>query len=338
MPIQPSEIRWYKSQLTSDAIAAQNGGRLSAVESVSNIKNNIFPDVPQAERQSGSSKFRKLFIKVDNAADIALLTPKVFNESGSTGDDYVVLWPGSQTDVQSAMAGSRCYGFGTLSSSVTQGATLIFVTGEHAGYASRQPFRAGDTIRISNQADVNSPGQVEYAVIQGINYTGAQMEIILTTGLTYPWNTATGTVNVASCLLPGDLKGAVSGLLATSASGGSFTEANLVVHFIGAVEQVWTLTITDEVTGSFRLDGDTLGSSVANGAVGADFVPINPETASPYFTLQSLGWTGIWQNGNTLTFSTHPAAAPIWYERVVPAGAQAIGSDVFVVAIDGDSA
>jgi len=338
MPIQPSEIRWYKSQLTSDAISAQNGGRLSAIESVSNVKNNIFPDVPQAERQTGSSRFRKLFIKVDNATDVALLSPKVFIESGSTGDDYVVLWPGSQTDVQSAIAGSRCYGFGTLSSSVSQGATLLFVTAEHAGYASRQPFRAGDTIRISNQADVNSPGQVEYAVIQGINYTGADMEIILTTGLTYPWNTAAGTVKVASCLLPGDLKGTVSGLLAISASGGGFTETNIMVHSIGAIEQVWTLTITDEVTGSFRLDGDTLGASVANGTVGADFAAINPDTASPYFTLQSLGWSGVWQNGNTLTFTIHPAAAPIWYERVVPPGAQALGSDVFVVAIDGDSA
>ncbi|MBF0171737.1 MAG: hypothetical protein HQK87_11755, partial [Nitrospinae bacterium] len=74
MPIQSSELRFYKSATVSDA--SSNGGRMSANEIPDGVKNNVWPDVPQGERLAGSTKFRKVFFKVANDDDIRLINPR----------------------------------------------------------------------------------------------------------------------------------------------------------------------------------------------------------------------------------------------------------------------
>jgi hypothetical protein len=43
----------------SNTTPAQNGGRMASTQLVSGVKNNLFPDVSQAERLAGSVKWRK---------------------------------------------------------------------------------------------------------------------------------------------------------------------------------------------------------------------------------------------------------------------------------------
>lgn len=54
MPILDNEIVWRPAALMSDTTPAQNGGRMGYAQLVSGVKNNLFPDVSQAERTAGS--------------------------------------------------------------------------------------------------------------------------------------------------------------------------------------------------------------------------------------------------------------------------------------------
>jgi len=78
MPILDNEILWRPTALLSDTTPAQNGGRMTFAQLVSGVKNNLFPDVSQAERQAGAVKWRKAFIHVNSAQDSTLLNVRLF--------------------------------------------------------------------------------------------------------------------------------------------------------------------------------------------------------------------------------------------------------------------
>jgi hypothetical protein len=63
MPILDSELLWRPALLVSDSTPAQNGGRMNFAASIaSGVKNNLFPDVGQAERLAGSETLRTCFL------------------------------------------------------------------------------------------------------------------------------------------------------------------------------------------------------------------------------------------------------------------------------------
>jgi hypothetical protein len=102
---------------------------------------------------------------------------------------------------------------------------------------------------------------------------------------------------------------------------GTYDEVSypIVLFNDGTVEDDWTITFTN--ASNFSVTGVYTGS-VGTGSVAADFSPINPNTGQPYFTLNSLGWGGTWAVGNTVAFTTHPAAVPILLENEVPTGTE----------------
>jgi hypothetical protein len=83
------------------------------------------------------------------------------------------------------------------------------------------------------------------------------------------------------------------------------------------VEDDWTLTFTS--SSNFSVSGAYYGSA-GTGSVGVNFSPVNPDTGEPYFTISAAGWGGAWNSGDSLTFTTHPAAVPVLLEEEVPAG------------------
>ena len=346
MPIQSSNIKWYKSALISDTTASQNGGRLSTVESVSNVKGNVFPDVPQSERVAGSTKMRKMFIKIETDPAIEMVNARVFLDAPSPGDDFVLLqYTGSQTDTQDQISGSlRHYGMGTLKNSVAQNATQIVVTLENGAMAGTtlQPFKPNDILWISNQSDINSAGNSEYLTVGpnagDVSYSGSDCTINLVAGVTFAWTVGATPIKVASSFGITSINTSYAGFTVNSSGGSYNVTNNLELNGYGSVAQNWTLTVTDNATGAFRLDGDTLGANVATGTMGSDFMPNNPAFSKPYFKLKSTGWSGSWANNDTITFSTTPAAVPYWEKRVVPAGAASIANTGSRVAISGESA
>ena len=181
MPILGTELKMYRSALISDT-AASNGGLLSSSEVVSGVNNNIFPDAPQAERATGSTKYRKVFFKNANASDLVLLNPRVFLDKYTPGDDAVYFFSGTQSDLQSDIGTPKIYGAGKLDANAAAGATSINVLIESA---ARQFFSSGDLIRITDKADVGSTGQEEFVTVSGSpTISGSVVTINLTTALT----------------------------------------------------------------------------------------------------------------------------------------------------------
>ena len=331
MSIAQAELKLYKSTVINDTGA--NGGRMSASEAVDAVKNNIFPDVSVSERTAGITRWRKLFAKVANAASLALQNPKIIIETITPGGDHVEIAAGTYEDTQSGLGTPRLYGGGPLNANVSATASSIDVLVEDAAAGL---FADGDTIRISDRATVDGAGNEEFMTIatSGVSYVGNVATLTLTAGLVNGY-TASAT-RVSSVYQPADIAGAVSSWVETSTSGTYDEVGNPVaVDSIGGVSQAWTLTFSS--ASAFSVTGDTLGS-VGSGTISGDFAPNNPDFSAPYFTLLSAGWAGTWASGDTITFRTDPAAAPIWLKQTVPPGTAALSSDSVIPAIIGESA
>lgn len=336
MPILDNEIIWRPAALMSDVTPAQNGGRMAFAQLVSGVKNNLFPDVSQSERLAGAVKWRKAFIHVNSAQDTALLNVRLFLDSLTPAGDFVVFQPGTQTDTEDQIAG-RPYGIGTLYAPIVGGATQMQVACEHnAEYATLQPFRIGDRLRVSDRPSTGGAGNEEWVSVTGIVYGVDFATVDVSPALAN--NYATGNTLVSSVHEIASAVAGVTGVSVTS-GGGSFDSAtvgNLVAHNKGAVEENWTLTFTSATT--FTVSGNTVGTLASPGSVSADYAPLNPATGTPYFTIKAIGWSGSFQPGNTMSFSTQPAAIPIWYRRQVPAGTFSLANDYCSLAIHGESA
>ena len=336
MPILDNEIIWRPAALMSDTTPAQNGGRVAFAQLVSGVKNNLFPDVSQSERQAGAVKWRKAFIHVNSAQDTALLNVRLFLDSLTPAGDFVVFQPGTQTDTEDQIAG-RPYGIGTLYAPIVGGATQLQVACEHnAEYATLQPIRVGDLVRVADRPSTGGAGNEEWVTVSGVNYGTDFATVDVSPALVNSY--ATLNTLVSSVLERPSAVAGVTGVSLISGGGSldSATAGNLVAHNKGAVEENWTLTFTSATT--FTVSGNTVGTLASPGSVSADYAPLNPATGTPYFTIKAIGWGGNFQTNDTVTFATQPAAIPIWYRRQVPAGTFSLANDFTSLAIHGESA
>jgi len=103
MTILPSHIKYYKATRNTDLNS--NGGVISDTEITSGVLNNVFPNVTNTERTTGKIRYRKFFIKNENASDLTLLDAKVFVSSQSSGGDCFQILKGAATNVQSDISG-----------------------------------------------------------------------------------------------------------------------------------------------------------------------------------------------------------------------------------------
>lgn len=336
MPILDNEIVWRPAVLMSDVTPAQNGGRMAASLLVSGVKNNLFPDVSQSERLAGAVKWRKAFIHVNSAQDTALLNVRLFLDALTPAGDFVVFQPGTQTDTENQIAG-RPYGIGTLFAPVVGGATQIQVACErNAEYATLQPFRVGDRLRVSDRPSTGGAGNEEWVTISSVSYGTDFATVDVSTALVNSY--ATANTLISSVLELPSAVASVSGVSVVSASGNfdSATAGNLIAHNRGAIQENWTLTFTSATT--YSVSGTTVGALGSQGSTSADYAPVNPATGTPYFTIKAIGWSGSFQAGNTMSFTTQPAAIPVWYRRQVPAGTFSLANDFCSLAIHGESA
>ncbi|WP_127476539.1 hypothetical protein [Sulfurivermis fontis] len=336
MPILDNEIVWRPAAMVSDTTPAQNGGRMAFSQLVSGVKNNLFPDVSQSERTSGSTKWRKAFIHVASAQDTALLNVRLFLDAMTPAGDFVVFHPGTQTDTEDQVT-SRPYGIGTLHANLAAGATQILVACEHnAEYATLQPFRAGDLVRVSNRSSTGGAGNEEWVTVTNATYGAEYATLDISSALVNAYDTADTLVSSVF-----ELPSVVSSYndVTVTSAGGTFDSAtvgNLSVHNMGAIEESWTLTFTSAT--DYTVSGMTVGILSSPGSIAADYAPLNPATGTPYFSIQTLAWGGSFAAGDTVTFTTHPAAIPIWYRRQVPAGTFSLANDYCSLAIHGESA
>jgi hypothetical protein len=333
MPIATSEIQWFNSALTSDNTPAQNGGRPAQIQNISGIKNNLFPDVSAGDRASGVQHWRKLFVEVKNADELPLVATKISIETGTPGDSYCLLYPGTWTDTQDQVS-ARPYGYGTLATTVSAGATSLTVTSEADFSAlSAKPFQVGDLLRVDARSTVLEAGLSEYAEIATISSSGVTMTIGLADALA---NGYASGASVASVMEPGDLQAGYSGKSVTGGVTYNDIAHPIAVPEIGGVYQTWTVTVTNAATGALSVSGDTIGP-VGVGSTGVDLAPSNP-LGGVYFMLSAAGWGGAPVTGDTLVVTTHPAGVGYWCQRIVPAGSSRISLDSVSVCVEGESA
>lgn len=333
MPIIAAELKWYLPLVINNT--GTNGGRMTANEITDAVKNNLWSDVPEAERVAGSTVYRKAFIKAANDADLTFQNPQIFVETVTPAEDRITFFVATQRDTQAGIAGSeRKFGSGALDSNVSGGSGSIDVLIEDA---ATQVFVAGDTIRISDKTSVSDAGnneEFQEIAAGGVSMLGNVATLTLVGTLANGYTTASNT-RIASVYEPSDIVAAFASFVVTSGAGTYTSSGNLLMDSIGTIEQDWTLTFTSAT--AFDIVGDVLGS-VGSGNISTATTPNNPDFTKPYFNMASAGFGGTFATNDTITFTTSPASLPIWHQRIIPAGASSFSTNDVKIAIIGASA
>lgn len=331
MTILVSELKMQRSISVSDA--GSNGGIMGPTEEVSGSPSSLFPNAGASDRAAGAVQYRKLFFKVANIDDLPLLNARIWQDTNTVGDDRMTFFAGTQRDTQSSITGSENkYGMGLSAAGILANSSTIGVNVEDGATVI---FRNGGLIRISNRPDPFSSGDEHWARIdQAPTVSGNLVTLHFTPAVPVPF---LSNSKVSSVLEAGTVQSSVSDITLTSSLGSlAGTPLNFLKGSgIGSIEQNWTLTFTSGT--AFTIAGDTVGS-VGSGNISSGATPNNPAVNKPYFTLLSGLLVGTFANGETLTFSTHPAAAPTWLRRVIPAGAGVAGPNTASIYIDGEAA
>lgn len=151
---------------------------------------------------------------------------------------------------------------------------------------------------------------------------------------------------VASAVYLGDLRARVKNFASYTTDPGNYddegtattSQYNLVAYPLaidnrGSVPERWKIKFTS--SSAFELFGEFRGL-VATGSTAVDFSPINPQTQTPYFTIESAGWGAGWSVGNTVRFDTDAAAAPLWLIRTILPGLATVDDDELKIELRGD--
>ena len=326
MSIASSELKWYRSKTVTNTIA--NGGKMSKNVIASNVRGNVFPDVSEAERNAGMTRYRKLFGKVENVSNETLFNSYVHLTTITPADDYVTLIEGTQINTENDLDDyDREYGASVLAVNADAGSSELSLTLEHA---DMDCFQDTDTIWIGDGTNQ------EYHHNVTVAQTGTAVTITLDTGDQLANSFTTNNTYVASCIDFSDVEGSVSEWLESSGAG-TFNETTypVIVNNVGGVYEDWTITFTSAT--AFSCSGAELGV-VGTGTTANSFSPNNADFSVPYFTLNKDGFGGTWANGNTIQFRTHPASVPVWFKQVVPTSTLSYSGNNFTFRLVGESA
>lgn len=320
MPITNADIAFYKALANNDT--ATNGGVISADEITSNLINNLFPNIQNAERIAGKTRYRKMFIRNLNVEELELRNTLIYIYAGSTAGDYFRLRAGTDADDQSdAIVYTGWKGAGLLETSVSAGAFSIKVTFDVADGVTN-----GDTLHLDDGSFT------EDVVVNGVpSWVNSVATIALLTALQ---NNYTHTVTkVSACADLGELIASSDSWTETSVAG-TYDQGTypLEVFNIGTVSDSWELTFLTATT--FSVAGNVTGS-IGSGDTSSDFKPING--GSYYFNLDKDGWGGVWSVGETIEFDTVHAGASVWLKEVVPAGIPSYGNNIVEIGWKGES-
>jgi hypothetical protein len=203
------------------------------------------------------------------------------------------------------------------------------VTPSTAGlYEGEVPiFRPGGIVYLEDGANK------ELVVVDRVLFDG---RLRFTTGLVNAYGVG---AKVCSVLSLGDLQASVgpsfaqqtwtrtfSDSIIGSPAAGNYNRATypILTTNEGAATEKWAIIFTGATT--FKLVGENVGQ-IATGDTATDFLPLNPYTNQPYFTIDKDGWGTGWLTGNVLRFNTVAAQAPIWVNRSVNPSAPGAGTD-----------
>lgn len=310
MTIELAEVKTYK--------AKANGRINDASLVVDNVSNNVFDDVFPADRTSGDVDRFKLFSRFEDVDNGDAQDTLVFLGSPTTDDASAFLMVGTHTDTAASPAVSDRYGVGELDANASGGATTVDVLVKDGSIAQ---WRNGNKVVFLDHTE-STELQLQKADIKTVvgspSVAADVVTITLDTGLSQAMNAS--DYYVACALDFGLVSAGVSGSPTVGSAAGTFDEAQVTVPNIGSVYQTWTLTFSSAT--AFSLSGDDLGAS-GTGNISGTFSPTNPNTGSPYFSIDPSAWGGTFAAADTVSFLAVPCAVPFHVERDTPSAAAA---------------
>lgn len=320
MTILQDQISFYKSVYVNDGLS--NGGRISNTLITDNSLDNLFRNIQSAERTSGITLYRKMFIKNENPENISLENPRVFIENVNSGEDYYQIALGTYQDNQvDAIVVTDWHGSGRLLNSLSSGESSFSVLCKQAsGYPSTGSVIISDGLQ-----------QAECVLLNAPSWNGTEVSLVISgeVGLNFAAD------SIVSAVLPiSELKPAIAYWTETSVSGVFDDDIYPVTLFnIGTVDESWTITFLNATT--FNVTGASIGS-LGSGLISANFAPVNG--SSYYFSIDKNAWSGSWIAGDVITFNTVQAAQGIWIKESVPVGSGSQANNLCQLGIIGESA
>lgn len=325
MTIVASEIKLYYPLTVSNDVT--NGGRISS-NPVGN--GNIFPNAQNSERVSGSTKYRKIFYKCENADNTVLSTPQFFLMGDTPGLDRIVCFPGTQTDTQNTMVATRLFGSGVTPADIAAGSSTITLVTE----STDTLFAVNDPVIITDKTTIDSDaGNLEFFTVGSVNVTGTTVSLVTSNAYTLSFAYAAGSKVTSIINLP-DINATVASVTNSSING-TFASGYIGLDATGGIEQMWTVSFTSST--AYTVVGDTLGL-IGTGTKSTLFTASNSAfSGHNYFTLPSTCWGGTFVTNDRVTFTTHPSAQAIWLKRVIPQNCSLSTDNTFSFALIGNS-
>ena len=317
-----ADISFWKSAVNNDTVS--NGGVISTTQIVSGVLNNAFPNVSNANRIAGITRYRKQFLRNRSTTDLGIISGEVYINTRSTGDDYYRLKAGTDTDTQASLTGTGWAGTGLLAVSAGSGESELQVT-----------YDAADGIFSGEALDVliyDGTNEVKRRVLGTPAWNGNTATFTISEALGY--NFASAATTVASLVSLGSVETSYKNWVETSASG-TFDETTYppTLYNVGTVTDTFTLTFSDAT--NFTVSGTRTGSLGA-GSTSASFKPANG--SSYYFLLNAAAWGGSWVAGNKIVFDTVHAGKAFWAKEVVAAGTASKSNNTTVLGWKAESA
>ena len=329
MAIEATDLKLYKSVTVGDAVS--NGGRQSYNEVVSNQATNLFPNVTQAERTAGLTRYRKMFSKLHDDGNEILYNHKLWIKKQTPADDYIQVKVGTNVDTQAEADDYTAWlGCGRLNSACIVDATSIEVL-----------FEAASGVQDGDVGWLSDSTNEEFVTVSSVSWNSNTATLTLATGLTYGYSayTSGAPVYYAGYLDLSDTTSSVDGIT-VSVGSGTFTNANLTTYNQGTIEDSWEIEFeSGDVT--YKCTGTFAGAIATGQAKASEFKPSNANVAGSqeyYFKIAASSFTGTWVEGDKLTFDTHHASKAVWVKEVVPAATSSYSNNNPEVRVNGESA
>lgn len=206
----------------------------------------------------------------------------------------------------------------------TERTVNVAADGSCSGYCSAGQLNMADgtwttDIDWDTAPDNGTDITIDYCE-RAFSYVGSVCTVELSGTVTNAYS-ADGSTFGCGCIHSEEVTCELSEWTETSTNGTYDETTNPVqMYNDGTVEDDWVLTFSN--ASDFAVSGAYYGT-IGSGSINSDFSPDNPDTGQPYMTIPSAGWGGSWENGDTIEFTTSPAAVPIVLEQEVPAGTAA---------------
>lgn len=306
--------------LTFKKSALLTGGVISGTSFNSPLQfEDLFASPTPYEMTAGLTDYRKVFAHFsDNTTNLWVkrIRPALIKQT--VGSDRILWGFGTRNDTASNFNVTRWYSSGVLETSVASTATSIRVSVKSVADAL---FLPDDVIVLDNGV------RMREATISSVSYSGNVAVLALTGQVGADFAFGTTTVAVRPQI---DLQKATAIKASKTSLNGDFDASKVVLNAAGTVSNRFTFSFQSAI--QFYVTGDDFNLA-STGFTTTTFSPNNPATNTPYLTIPTNAWVGVFQSGDQIVVETTGNYNAIWFKRVVPSNASGFADNRFLFRV-----